>query len=165
MYDKILDILTPTLAPTRARALDPLRTRVIDTRATLARLADEHGDLAERASLIDLARLKNKMAPALYDAAGRVKLFALDLRNDLDRADIPVDVRAGFRTAVAAVRDDEFAATLTLLQRDVGRYEGTARHASTSLKSLLAQFAVLRDAPALFSDTFEVQPMPAWSAS
>jgi len=154
----VLDALTPPLASTRALALDPLREKTINTRASLARVADEHGDLAERAALIDTNKLKGRMTPDLFNAACRARTTAAELIGVLDRAELPIDVRQGFRECVGAPTDGAFATALAALVRDVSRYAGAARNAAGLAKKLTDDLLLLAEAEPLFAPEFQLQP-------
>ena len=156
LISDLLDSLCPTLAPDRARALDGLRDRAISARATLAQIADSHGNTVERAALIDLGNLKHRLVPDLLNAAGRATQTAIELLATLDRAELPIDVREGFRHAVAANTPGHFSQNLNGLSRDVARYESAATNAAKLVKALLADLKLLADAPALFAEQFPV---------
>ncbi len=154
----VIESLVPALSADRENALAPLRSRVRAASAVLALARTTHGDTAERLARIDLVSLRPRLLPEFHNTVGSLKRAADALLGAFDICDIPVDVRAGFRAAVAATTDNAFTSAMQTLARDVGRYAGLVEHVDALVRQVDLALTALEGAGTIFSDAFQVAP-------
>jgi hypothetical protein len=155
----VLDqLLTTPLSADRVAVLDAFQARVEDAYAPRqATRATTHMALAEKATRIDLKKLRSRLAKDIYPVAGRAPQHEVDLRAVLDHTGVPAEITSATRLALAAKDDASFNAATVSLKRDTDRYAGHAEHTSIMAQRLDAELAVLENAAArLFSAQFVV---------
>jgi hypothetical protein len=124
--DTINQFITP-LPPARLVTLSAYLKRAASASGVIDAVADSWAATVERLGDVDVNALAPRLTRDAFICVARVKVLAAELRDLLDRRDA-VDLVAARRAARGAKTDLDFATAIQLLEREVERHEGKAKH-------------------------------------